>query len=390
VEIKGSAESERPLRSYLAEVSCVYYSWDIEERWSRTVTETYTDSDGKTQTRTRRESGWTTVSSDSNEQLFYLKDDCGVLRVNPTRAKIDGQCVFNQQCGTLDDLYYGKGPATSVSDSDHIRRFTEYAIPLHHDLYILGHARQRDDIVAAEIAHDDSAPMYLISTRSEQQISSSCKLQFWVLGIIAPIFAVAGQMFADSQLSMDIASRIGVYLAIASGALGAWLLGWIWMAYNSLIDLKNRVRQGWSNVDVQLKRRCDLLPQLVKVVEALANHERTVHTQVALLRSQSQVTQPGEPGPDPQGCSKSLIAIREAYPQLKTSKSFLRLQEQLAETEQRIALARTYFNEIAAHHNIRLQVVPERFIAALAKMKPKAYITARDFERREVRVNLAK
>lgn len=390
VEIKGTAESERPLGSYLAEIPCVYYSWSVEEKWSRTVTETYTDSDGKTRTRTRHESGWKTVAGGDDEQLFYLQDDCGVIRVNPTRAKIRGNCVFSQRVGRSDSLYYDKGPGTSVMDSDHIRQFTEQAIPLHHQLYIIGHARERTDVVAAEIAHDDTAPMYLISTQSEKQISFSYKVQLWALGVMALILAVVGQVIADAQISIDPASRIGRYIAIAAAAGGAWALGWVWMVYNSMADLKNRVRQGWSNVDVQLKRRHDLIPQLVKVVEGLTDHERTVHEQVALLRSQAAATEPGSPGPDPQGCAKSLVAIREAYPQLKTNKAFLRLQEQLVETEQRIALARTYFNEIAAHFNIRLQVIPDRFVAAMGGMKIQAYITAEDFERAEVRVNLAR
>ena len=390
VEIKGTAESERPLQSHLAEIPCVYYSWDVQERWSRTVTETYTDSDGKTQRRTKKESGWTTVAGDSNEQLFYLQDDCGVIRVNSTRAKIQSECIFNQQSVPSDGLYYDKGPVSSIMDSDEVRKFTEYAIPLHHQLYILGHARQRNDVVAAEIAHDDDTPIYLISTKSEKKISFGYKFQFWVLGIIAPIFAVAGYMLANTQTSIDPGSRITSYITVAASVVGVWVLGWVWMVYNSMVDLKNRVRQGWSNVDVQLKRRCDLIPQLVRVIEGLADHERTVHEQVTLLRSQSQATEPGTPGPDPQGCAKSLIAIREAYPQLKTNEAFLDLQKQLVETEQRIALARTYFNEIAAHHNIRLQVVPDRFVATLAKMKPQAYITAKDFERAEVRVKLVK
>ncbi|MDP6633355.1 MAG: LemA family protein [Phycisphaerae bacterium] len=390
VEIKGTAESEQPLGSYLAEIPCVYYSWSVQEKWSRTVTETYTDSDGNTKTRTRHESGWKTVASGGDEQLFYLEDDCGVIRVDPARAKVRGDCVFSQRVSRSDGLYYDKGPATSVMDSDHIRRFTEQAIPLHHQLYIIGHARERNDVVAAEIAHDDTAPMYLISTQSEKQISFGYKLQLWILGVLALILAVAGHVIADAQVSIDPASRIGRYFAIAAAVGGAWALGWVWMVYNSMADLKNRVRQGWSNVDVQLKRRHDLIPQLVRVVEGLADHERTVLEQVTLLRSQAAATEPGNPGPDPQGCAKSLIAIREAYPQLKTDKSFLRLQAQLVETEQRIALARTYFNEIAAHYNIRLGVIPDRFVAAMGGMKPQAYITAEDFERAAVRVNLAR
>src|SRR6266568_7977373 len=74
VELKGTAESAQPLTSYLAGQPCVHYQWRVEEHWSRTVTETYTDSDGKTRTRTRHESGWTTVGNSSEISAFYLHD----------------------------------------------------------------------------------------------------------------------------------------------------------------------------------------------------------------------------------------------------------------------------------------------------------------------------
>src|SRR5438552_15262194 len=83
VELKGTAETGEPLTSYLAEQPCVLYQWTVEEHWSRTVTETYTDSDGKTQTRTRHESGWTTVGNSSEISAFYLHDDCGFILVRP-------------------------------------------------------------------------------------------------------------------------------------------------------------------------------------------------------------------------------------------------------------------------------------------------------------------
>src|SRR5258708_2147509 len=77
VELKGTAETQEPLTSYLAEQPCVFFQWSVEEHWSRMVTETYTDSDGKTQTRTRHESGWTTVANGGESSPFYLHDDCG-------------------------------------------------------------------------------------------------------------------------------------------------------------------------------------------------------------------------------------------------------------------------------------------------------------------------
>src|SRR5436309_11075242 len=130
VELKGTAEAAQPLRSYLAGQPCVLYQWLIEEHWSRTVTETYTDSDGKTRSRTRHESGWKTVADGGEMIPFYLRDDCGVIQVRPEGAKIEPATIFDETCGASDPLYYGKGPEHAVPDSDYRRRFTETAIPL--------------------------------------------------------------------------------------------------------------------------------------------------------------------------------------------------------------------------------------------------------------------
>lgn len=148
VELKGSAESSHPLTSRLAEQPCVVYEWSVDEHWSRTVTETYTDKDGKTHTRTRHESGWTTVANGGEAIPFYLQDDCGVVLVRPQGAKVEPRGMFDETCGPGDPLYYGKGPAHAVANSDHRRRFCERGIPQHAMLYVLGQAREREDIVA--------------------------------------------------------------------------------------------------------------------------------------------------------------------------------------------------------------------------------------------------
>jgi hypothetical protein len=149
------------------------------------------------------------------------------------------------------------------------------------------------------------------------------------------------------------------------------------------------VRQAWANVDVQLKRRQDLIPRLVRVVAGLRDHERTVHAQLAALRAQAAATAPGEAGPDPQGCVPALLAIVERYPELKADEAFGRLQQALIDTEQRIALARAYYNDIATFHNTRLQTVPDRYLAALGGLRPRGLIGATGFERAPVAVNLA-
>jgi hypothetical protein len=390
VELKGTAEVEQPLVSYLTATRCVCYRWQVEESWSRTVTETYTDSQGKSQTRTRTESGWTTVASGGEEKPFYLQDDCGAIQIQPAGAKLEPASVMSQTCGRSDPLYYGKGPATSVANSDHRRRFTEHAIPLHAPLFVVGHAREREDVVAAEIAVDKQVPLFLISTRSEQQVSRGFRLGFWLLGVLGLAFAVGGFVAANAMAAgVDVATEMPIFVVAGVGFFVAWLFGWVWMVYNSLIELRQRVRQGWANVDVQLKRRHDLIPILVNAVSGLRDYERTVQTELAALRTQLGATAPGTPGPDAAATLPLVRAIVEKYPELKASESFLGLQSQLSETEQRIALARSYFNDIATFYNTRLQVVPDRFVARMGALQPQALMAAADFERAPVQVTLA-
>jgi hypothetical protein len=390
VEVKGTAESEGPFTSALAEQRCVHYQWSIEEHWSRTVTETYTDSKGQSRTRTRHESGWKTVDSGGESAPFYLQDDHGVVLVRPEGAEIEPAVIFSETCGSLDPLYYGKGPAFAVADSDHRRRFTESAIALHAPLYVIGRARERSDIVAPEIAKDGNAPMFLISTRGEERVSSGLGWAVRGWGIAGLVLAVAG-LAVPQFLGGSRPPEPDWSPAILAGAayLLACAVGWVWMVFNSMVDLHQRVRQAWSLVDVQLKRRHDLIPNLVAAVTGLRDHERKLQTEVASLRAQLAATPPGVEGPDYQAVGKVLMAVAERYPELRSQEAFSSLQKNLSDTETRIALARGYFNEIATHYNTRLQIVPDRFVAALAGMQPQSLMAAGDFERAPVAVHLA-
>ncbi|MFM8470685.1 MAG: LemA family protein [Limisphaerales bacterium] len=389
VELKGTAEIDSPLKSFLAECRCVHYSWGVEEEWERTVTETYTDSDGKTKTRTRTERGWTTVASGGEMIPFYLNDDCGSVLVRPEGAEIEALSVFDETCTSWDALYYGKGPAGGIMNSTGRRHFHEHAIPSHTPIYVMGQSREREDVVAPEIAADKTAPMFLISTRSEQQISSGFAWAFWGWLIFGLLLAVGGFVWRDGAEGRDLQQRWPVYLLPAFGFGFMVALGWVWMVFNSLIDLRQRVRQGWAQVDVQLKRRFDLIPTLVATVTGLRDHEAKLQESIALLRAQQAATPPGVAGPDYAACTKVLVAVREAYPELTTGQAFLGLQKSLVDTEHRIALARGYFNEIATHYNTRLEVIPERFVAALGGLKLQPLMLANDFEREAVTVNFA-
>jgi hypothetical protein len=387
-ELKGWAESEAPLTSHLAGVSCVQYAWRVEEQYTRTVVETYTDSRGRTHTRTRRETHWQTVASDGQSAPFHLKDDTGVIRIVPDHATIEGVTVLEKSCTPSDALYFGKGPAQEVANSDHRRRFRETAIPLHTTLYVMGQARERQDVVAAEVTYDKQVPMFLISTHTEKQVSTREHRWFWFWVVLGLLLIIAGVIVRDVLEPFSPHSRPLIYAATIGSYLLVLALGWVWMVYNSLIGLNQRVQQAWSQVDVQLKRRSDLIPNLVQAVEGYRSHEREVQELVAGLRGQLAATPPGVAGPDYRGFAPALRIVAERYPDLKASELFLKLQQTLSDIEQRIALARDYFNEIATFYNIRLLIIPDRFVASSARLRPRLLIGASDFERAEVNVRL--
>ena len=381
VELKGTAESEAPRIAFLSGKKCVLYSWNISESWQREVEETYTDEDGKTQRRTRTDSGSTTIASGGQADPFYLKDETGVILVNPEGADVHPADLFSRTCGKGDSLYFGKGPSSEVSGSTHSRSFNETGILLHSDVYLVGRARERADIVAPEIAKEKGSPVFLISTHSEEKVLKGYGIALWVWGIFGLLPAIGiGCLRVEKWAA--VALLAGIYT-------GAWCLTWIWMVYNSLVDTRNRVRQGWSQLDVQLKRRHDLIPQLVACVEALRSHEMDVQTAVAAMRTQESATPPGKSGPDFHGIARTVIVLGENYPVLKTDGAFLNLQKQIIETEQRIALARAYFNDIATAYNTRLEAFPDSVIGFLTRFKQRPLLTAEDFERAAVTVKLA-
>jgi hypothetical protein len=384
-ELKGNAESETPLTSSLGSVRCVWYEWKVEERWSRTITETYAEANGRSGLRTRTESGWTVVASGGENPPLYLKDDTGVLRIVPEGAEVHGVSTFDRTCGAGDPLYFAKGPLGAIANSTHQRRFKENALPLHAMLYVIGQAREREDVVAAEIARDKRAPIFVISTRTEKQLSSA--YIWWILlWLILGLLVALGGAFISRAINILVSSASWQPLTIALGVyLIALTAGWTLTVYNSLITLRNRVNQAWSQVDIQLKRRADLIPNLVKCVESYSTHEKAVQEMVDNLRYQVVTSTRGD---TLKGYSQALLAVAERYPSLKADRSFMALQKSLADTEGRIALARGYFNDIVTFYNTRLEVIPDRFVGRLARLFRQNLLQSTDLERASIDVHL--
>jgi len=391
-ELKGNAECSRPLLAPLSEQEVVHYDFAVEERWSRLVVETYTDKDGKTQTRTRTESGWATMESGTEHTPFLLRDDTGCLLVRPEGARVEPLSLLSHECGPGDPMYYAKGPREAAADSDHVRRFRERGIPLGTELFVVGQAREREDVVAPEIAADSHADLFLISSNSEEGVRRSYAFGAWLcLFFAVGLASAAGWMMAVRLPFYEEGSPLAARCALAGlgAVLALWGLCWVWMVFNSVVSLHQRVRQGWSQIEVELKRRHDLIPRLNAILSAQQRHERSLQEGLAALRTQAEATAPGVAGPEINGVAPLLRAVIEDYPELGAQQGFLALHSELVRTEQRIALAREYYNNIATHYATRLERVPDRWVAALGALRPEPLLVAEGFERAAVTVDLS-
>jgi len=156
-------------------------------------------------------------------------------------------------------------------------------------------------------------------------------------------------------------------------AIIAVLLGWLIAAYNGFIRLINRTKEAWADIDVQLKRRYDLIPNLVETVKGYATHEREAFENVTKARSAamgaSSVGDHGKAENMLTGALKSLFAIAEAYPDLKANQNFLELQRELSDTENKIQSARRFYNGNVRDLNTAVQSFPGNIVAGWFSFK---------------------
>jgi LemA protein len=160
-----------------------------------------------------------------------------------------------------------------------------------------------------------------------------------------------------------------VTLALVAGLVGAG----VWL-YNSLVGLRNQVRNAWAQIDVQLKRRHDLIPNLVEAVRGYLRHERELFERIAAARTRAlAATGAGAIGTAEVALSQAvggLLAVMERYPDLKANANVLALQEELVTTENRIGFARQLYNDLVARYNTRQQVFPANLVAGPLGFQP--------------------
>ena len=374
-EVKGTVELRYPLQSYLNESPCCWYKYSIEEHYTRT--RTVTDSKGNTRTETY--SGWETVDSGTDRASFNLVDDTGKVHVLPNQAEMEGEKVFSQRCSISDPLYYGKGPTISVSGSNHRRKFTESAIVQDDEIYLLGSARMSAVAAEVEIAFDEDDDVFMISTKSESELVSRYTWRIWltafgivVCGTLLPlvIYGAMNQDFANAA-----SATWGWMILAGIASLGLTMLMYVILVFNGLVSTQQRLLRAWSLIDIQLKRRYDLITNLVSVCQAYMQHEQETLELVSKARagggnvsempSASEVEAGEQATQVQQVVIQRLFALKEDYPELKADQGMMDLQDSITDAEDRLAIARTFYNAATANYNTRIRRVPELWFASM-------------------------
>ena len=169
------------------------------------------------------------------------------------------------------------------------------------------------------------------------------------------------------------------------------IIAFVWFLYNSIIVAKLRISEALSQIDVQLKRRADLIPNLVETVKGYAKHEKSLFEKVteqrAKLVSAKSVEEKAKANNQLTETFKSIFAVAESYPDLKASQNFLELQEEVSDTENKIAYSRQFYNSSVLDYNTKLKIFPNVLIANLFGFKEAEFFAANEEERKHVKVS---
>ncbi len=171
------------------------------------------------------------------------------------------------------------------------------------------------------------------------------------------------------------------------GVIAVVIVLWLVGSYNGLVRFRNEVKNAWSQIDVQLKRRHDLIPNLVETVKGYAGHEKSTLEEVIKARSQAVsatgVQEQAQAEQQLSGALGRLMVVVEQYPDLKANQNFLALQEELTSTENKIGFARQYYNDQVMKYNTRIQSIPTNFVAGIFNFGEESFFEIEDQTQRE-------
>ncbi len=377
-EVKGAAWHEQPSTSHFTRLECVRWSARVLEENQRSRIVTSTDAEGRTHSHTETYYTWDEIESWGDAVgPFYVVDPSGAVLVDPEHAVVHDRTVVDRVVGDrMGGWFRGNGPTGRLRELEHV-------IAMGDPLYVTGGARVRDDVVAPIIDSDEGGP-FVISTRPEERVTATWRFSGWALMIVGLAACAAGSSFAFGSRSGSGRERFALaWLPGALVGMAVATIGGLILLYNGHVRVANRARRAWSLIDVMLARRHELVPKLVAVVAGARDHEATLHAEVAALRHPAHL--------DARDAStvataqtellRTVIARAEAYPELRSDANFVALQQRLSDIEDRIAAARSFYNDSVNHLRDRLGTFPGVLVARYVHDRDAALFAADGFER---------
>ncbi len=174
----------------------------------------------------------------------------------------------------------------------------------------------------------------------------------------------------------------------------ALLIIWYFATYNSLVSLRNRVKDGWAQIDVQLKRRADLIPNLVETIKGYAKHEKDTLEDV--VKARNTFTTAKTPEEEMKASNElsntisKLLMLQEAYPELKANSNFMSLQNELKETEDKISIMRQFYNDTVMKYNNKVEMVPSCIVASISHFEKMTFFEIEEQDRTTPKVDFSK
>jgi LemA protein len=314
---------------------------------------------------------------------FFLKDETGQVIVDPAKAELQSKHSRREELSDPHPLY--RESCEKVKGQGERRRFIEIPILPGDSLYVMGTANPGPDGSAPLVGHDPDDDFFLISNEGESKAARTYSILGWA--------ALGGSLVALYLLAILIQAYWKPFAYVTVGVASAPLIFFVvqlalmytLFLYNDVIDVHQRVRRAWGMIDVELKRRCDLIPNLVTVVKAFAKHERDLQVGTAQARTGS-VSEVSRSVQGQNAALRSAFVIVERYPEMKTDEVFRKLMGELQQTENRISYTREFYNNSIQSYNNRVQQFPDMILAKLGGFKPRESLSILEFEKKPIEV----
>lgn len=318
------------------------------------------------------------VTQSSNESDFDLVDGSGAVRVRLPGALIVGQRTFTRLLDRSSPDFLSVAPLGDQRGATGRRRITELVIPLTAPTTVVGTARLRSDVPQPELGWDPRDKQLLVSAvdmavHAARYIATAAALLLSAVALLA-VTPLAIRP-SDTEYWQAIRESGRWVPILVGGALVILAAHWLWYVYNDLVGLRERVERARSLIAIELQRRHDLLPALTDVVRGAAQHERGIVTTVAAVRVgvstiERDLSAMADVDHHDSEVVRDVVAVAERNPDLKSSANFQQVQGAVVDAEDRLSLARSFYNDSVTLYTDRHREMPASLVAGILGFRP--------------------